>query len=410
MKKWIAPYDEKIKNQITVLPMAGYNLADGVMAGVGMTNIKIPLNDLQWMLIPFYASRSRTINGIGFINHRWRPEGIWSRIDLGMGFSRFSFNRFTAPNDQTLNLRFTKITPGIRLTWREHPRATRHRQLQLTYFHFSETGYRFQRDTILSGADTTFKNYYRTQIENRGLAQLQFRIENNRKLYPYEWAARLESNGKFIRPTITANQFFNYPTSGGLHIRFFGGAFFYLGNPSLQARFRQSRYYLQMSGPSGSEDYTYSNYFIGRSAFEGLLSQQIMERDGAFKMRTDRLSSPVGRSDNWLLAVNLSSSIPDKINPLNVLPIRIPLHVFLDFGVSGQSSNETNRWQYVAGLELPFLQRNLRVFIPLLYSQPFREYVNTILEPKKRFWQKISFQINLSQWNPRKIDPELDLW
>ncbi|MEY5034027.1 MAG: hypothetical protein RL447_405 [Bacteroidota bacterium] len=405
---WSAPANLAIKNQITVMPLIGYNRADGLQAGVGITNIKLPLNDLQWFIAPLYAIGSKQLNGIGFINHRWRPSGIWNRIDLGIGFSKFSFNRFTAPNGQSITQSFSKLSPGIRLTWKETARSTQHRHLQFSWFHFTETGYRFQRDTSIIGTDTTFRNYYRTRGENRSLAQVSYVTENNRKLYPYRVEIKLEGNKNFVRPTVTAEQFFNYPTKGGLQARFFAGTFFYLGTPSLQDKFRQSRYFLQMQGPTGMEDYTYHDYFVGRSAFEGFASQQIMNRDGAFKMRTDRLASPVGRSDRWLMALNLSSSVPDNLNPLRVLPIRIPLHVFVDIGASA-SADET-QWLYVAGLELPFLQRNFRLFIPLLYSKPYRDYVQSILEPKKRFWQKISFQINLTNWNPRRLQPELDLW
>jgi hypothetical protein len=407
---WTKPDRSTIKNQITYFPALGYNQADGVQVGLGISNLKLPLNQLQWLVIPLYATGSKQINGLGFVNHRWRTNGLWHRVDLGLSVSKFSYNRFTAPNGQTLTLGFTKLAPGVRLTWKEDPRSTRNRHLQFTYFHFSETGYRFKRDTIIQGADTTIKNYYQTRNESRGLFQARYRIEENRKLYPYQVEFKLEGNQHFIRPTLTANQFFNYPKGGGLYARLFAGGFQYLGNPSNSSKFRQARYYLQMSGPTGDQDYTYSNYFIGRSAFEGIASQQIMERDGSFKLRTDRLASPVGRSDAWLVALNLSSSIPDHLNPLRVLPIRIPLHLFLDIGTSGVPSTENANWLYVAGLELPLFQRNFRLFIPIVYSQPFREYVQSVLEPKKRFWQKMSFQINLTNWNPRKVQPELDLW
>ena len=49
-----------------------------------------------------------------------------------------------------------------------------------------------------------------------------------------------------------------------------------------------------MTGPNGYEDYTYSDYFAGRNEFEGLASQQIMMRDGAFKVRTDLLADKIG--------------------------------------------------------------------------------------------------------------------
>jgi hypothetical protein len=158
------------KNRITLLPIAGYNQADGLMTGLAVTNLKLPLNDLQWLAIPLYATRSKHINGIGFINHRWRTNGPFKRIDLGLSVAQFSFNRFTAPNGQTLTLRSNKLAPGIRLTWRERDaRSSQHRFLQFTAFSFGESGYRFQRDTLVQGVDTTFNNYYQTQTDRRQL-------------------------------------------------------------------------------------------------------------------------------------------------------------------------------------------------------------------------------------------------
>lgn len=403
-----------LKNRISVFPIAGYNQADGLMTGLAITNLKLPLNDLQWLAIPLYATRSKQINGIGFINHRWRPQGMFKRIDLGISMARFSFNRFTVPNGQTLTLQYNKLAPGIRFTWREREaRSTQHRFVQFTSFTFRESVYRFQRDTLVQGIDTTFNNYYKTISENRSLYQLRYVWENNRVLYPFRWEAKMEMNGQFIRPTLTGHYFFNYPNKGGLQVRVFGGAFMYTRAKSIQDRYRQSRYYLQMGSPTGMEDYTYSNYFFGRSAYEGFKSQQIMERDGAFKIRTDRLASPVGRSDNWLFALNMSSSIPDKFNPLQVLPVKIPVHVFADIGTSGatwNSSNETGRWLFVAGLEVPLLYRSIRIFIPLIYSKPYQDYVKSILGPKNRFLQKISFQIDLQSLNRNRINRELELW
>jgi hypothetical protein len=81
---------------------------------------------------------------------------------------------------------------------------------------------------------------------------------------------------------------------------------------------------LNLSGANGYEDYTYSNYFIGRNEFEGFASQQTMIRDGAFKVRTDLLSDKVGKTDRWLVATNFTTDIPKNINPLQLLPIKIP--------------------------------------------------------------------------------------
>ncbi len=116
-------------------------------------------------------------------------------------------------------------------------------------------------------------------------------------------------------------------------------------------------YHLNMSGPKGFEDYSYSNYFIGRNEFEGFASQQIMKRDGFFKVRTDLLSNKIGKTDDWLGAVNLTTSIPGNINPFELLPVKIPVKLFFDIGTyaeAWQKNSSTGRFLYDAGIQIKF--------------------------------------------------------
>jgi hypothetical protein len=98
----------------------------------------------------------------------------------------------------------------------------------------------------------------------------------------------------------------------------FAGKYFKLGSSDFFDSYLTN---LNMSGPKGNEDYTYSNYFIGRNEFEGWMNQQVMERDGFFKVRTDLLGDKIGKSDDWLVAANISGNIPDKINPIKCTAI-----------------------------------------------------------------------------------------
>ena len=90
-----------------------------------------------------------------------------------------------------------------------------------------------------------------------------------------------------------------------MQLRFFAGGFFYLGGKTISKQFSNDRYHLNMTGANGYEDYTYSDYFIGRNRFEGMESQQLMMRDGGFKVRTDLLADKIGKTDDWLIAANL---------------------------------------------------------------------------------------------------------
>jgi hypothetical protein len=167
---------------------------------------------------------------------------------------------------------------------------------------------------------------------------------------------------------------------------------------------------LNMSGPNGYEDYTYSDYFVGRNRFEGFQSQQMMVRDGAFKVRTDLLSDKVGKSDEWLVSLNLATSVPNSINPLSVLPFKIPLRVFADFGTYAEPwkrGSDQNRFLFDAGLHLPLFQEMVNIYIPLFYSQVFDDYYKSTI-PTNRFMKTISFSINLYPEFLRKVNRETE--
>ena len=161
-----------------------------------------------------------------------------------------------------------------------------------------------------------------------------------------------------------------------------------------------------MSGPNGYEDYTYSAYFAGRNKFERWPSQQVMIRDGGFKVRTDLLSSKVGKTDNWLVAVNLMTGIPKKFNPLQALPVKIPLKIFADIGTYAEAwekGSENTRFLFDAGLQLSFLKESINIYIPILYSSVYRDYFRSTLGDK-RFWKTVSFSIDIQNFNLKKID------
>ena len=103
-------------------------------------------------------------------------------------------------------------------------------------------------------------------------------VENFRILYPYKAEFNIEHGKDFIRTAFTGKYFFNYQKAGGLNLRFFAGKFFYIGSKTFTKQFATDRYHLNMTGPNGYEDYTYSDYFIGRNKFDRLPSQQIMTR------------------------------------------------------------------------------------------------------------------------------------
>jgi hypothetical protein len=230
-------------------------------------------------------------------------------------------------------------------------------------------------------------------------------------LYPYRAELQAEQGNGFIRTSFTGNYYFNYANQqGGMNVRLFAGKFFYSTAKTFTKQFETDRYHFNLTGANGYEDYTYSNYFAGRNKFEGTASQQVMMRDGFFKVRTDLLSNKIGKTDNWLSAVNFTTDIPKKINPLSILPFRLPVKVFADIGTyaeSWQKNPPTSRFLFDAGLQLSLLHETVNIYFPILYSKEYRDYFKSTLG-EKHFWKTVSFSIDIQNFSLRKINKNLD--
>jgi hypothetical protein len=399
------------KNLLLFGPAFGFNSYDKLMAGVFVTNMKLPPSKFQFLLAPMYATGSKNFTGIGLAYYSFFPKNIFRKIELGVAGSTFTADRFTDEDGNKTFMAFKKIVPGIKFTMKEkNPRSHFNRYIQFRTFLLGEEGLRFYRDTVISGLDTTISNKYRTITENSTLNQLKLVIENNRALYPYRGELKIEQGKDFVRAAFTGNYFFNYSKKGGLDVRLFAGKFFYTSSKTFTKQFATDRYHLNMTGANGYEDYTYSDYFVGRNKFEGVASQQIMVRDGAFKVRTDLLADKVGRTDDWLAAANFSTTVPDNINPLNLLPIKIPLKLFFDIGTFAESwkpEAETDRFLFDAGLQIPLFKETINIYIPLLYSDVYKNYIQSTIAKKNRLLKTISFSIDVSNFSFRKLDRNL---
>ena len=399
------------KNALFISPAVGINSYDKFMIGGLITNYKLPPNKLQFLAIPMYATGSKEYVGLGKINYTISSTHAIRKADFFVNAAHFSMNEFSDTANNKIKMQFRKIVPGFRLTFKEKDaRTTISKYLQWKTFFISEESIKLTDGTIVNAQDTALVTYYDTPQESRWLNQLQFVYENYRALYPFDVTLQVEHAKDFVRPTITANYFFNYVKNGGLELRFFAGKFFYLGERTLTKEFDNDRYFLNMTGPNGYEDYTYSNYFVGRNRFEGTESQQIMIRDGAFKVRTDLLADKIGKTDDWLMALNLNSTIPQNLNPLSVLPVKIPLRIFLDIGTYAEpwkKGSEEDRFLFDAGLHIPLFSETLNIYIPLLYNKVYGDYFKSTI-PKNRFLKTISFSINLYNQQLKELNRETE--
>jgi hypothetical protein len=374
-------------------PAFGANYYDKLMVGGLLHNYTLPEPAFHFFVAPMYATGSKTFTGIGRAGLNIMSYGSLRKTEISIAAGQFSMDEFTDSTGAKNYMGFSKIVPSIKIIFR-NAMSSVVKSLQWKTFFIEEESLLFSRDTI---ADADIISYPKSQ---RYLNQLTFNFDNDRALYPYSVQLRGEQAKDFMRFSFEGNYFFNYAKGGGLEARLFAGKFLYLNAENVS-----NRYFLNMSGANGYEDYTYSNYFFGRNEFQNLPSQQMMIRDGGFKVRTDLYFNKIGKTDNWLSAINLKTTIPENINPLEVLPFDIPLKVFLDLGTYDQAWQRdatTGKFLYDAGVQLSFFKNLLKVYVPLLYSKVYSEYYKST-SAENTFWNKISFSIDIQDFKLKKI-------
>jgi len=391
---------------IFAAPVVGYNHYDKLMPGLIFHNYTLAPSKFLFFATPMYGTGSNSLNGMGRLSYNIFPGARGARLELALNGSRFTGDSFKDSTGKTNYQPYTRIVPSLKYVFaNKDPRSPMTSFIQFRTFMFRETGLLFTRDPVTQADIITYP------VNKRYVNQLQIVTENNRVLYPYKAIIQGEQGDGFVRTQLTGNYFFNFAKGGGLNLRLFAGKFFYTEDKSFLRQFETDRYHLNMTGAKGYEDYTYSNYFIGRNEFEKYSSQQIMIKDGGFKVRTDLLSNKIGRTDDWLTSINITSDFPDKFNPLKLLPIKLPLKLFLDAGTYAEAWKKdasTGRFLYDAGLQLSLLKNTINIYIPLFYSKEYDDYIKSTITEKK-FWRNLSFSIDVQNLSLKKFIPQSPL-
>ena len=195
-----------------------------------------------------------------------------------------------------------------------------------------------------------------------------------------------------------------------MELRLFAAKFGYIGERNNTAYLYQPK----LLAGNGVDDYTNSNYFLGRTASSafgdvlvkngGIAAQQVMiQNTGGLKLRLDPYGSVQGYSENWVAAVNVNTTLPEKI-----FPVKLPLKIFFDAGTYSEAwgkNSFTPRFLYVGGLQLTLFKNVLNIYAPLIYSNVFKDQLKTDAEANK-FFKKITFSIDLQNLTLKKLFPQ----
>ncbi|MEP7278014.1 MAG: M1 family metallopeptidase [Bacteroidota bacterium] len=393
-------------NYINILPAPGFNQYNKFMIGLLVHNYNLPASRLQFLLAPLYGTGSKTLNGLGRISYTDFPASpALDKIVYSLSAEKFSSNASLDTFGNKVFEHFQKIVPAVRVYFKQTALSKTTSTLDLRGF--------FIREKTFDGYETKTGdsvNVYPTAFPsgNRWLAQLSYDYRNDRVLYPYQYQLQWQQGENFYRLNATARYFFNYAKGGGFAVRGFAAKFGYIGSGKPLST---ERYQPKLLGVRGDEDYTYSNYFIGRSASminpdgpianKGLGAQQIMIRDGGFKLVLDQYPFLQGRSENWVAALNFTSTLP-----YNLFHTVLPVKLFFDLGTfaeAWQKDAPVSNFLYTGGVQLSLLHDLINVYMPVLFSNDFRSNIKSAW-PKNRFLKTISFSIDIQNFRLNKIN------
>ena len=390
-------------NYIFITPAIGYNNYDKLMIGAFIHNYTIPAAKFKYALAPLYATGSKQFNGIGNINYNVYTESRINKIVAGISAARFSTKQSIDTFGKKIFEDFYKLVPSLQFYFKHSPRSNAASWIDLRTYLIGEKS--FNNFEVIAGGDSSIS--YPTAITktNRYINQVSFNVENSRVLYPYNYQLQFQQGKGFYRFNLNANYFFNYPKGGGMQVRLFAAKFGYIGKKSYDAYI----YWPKLLAATGDEDYTYTNYFIGRTASTangerpvknaGIAEQQIMIRDGGLKLRLDQYDYLQGRSENWVAALNFNTTLPD------IFPVKLPLRLFFDFGTYAEAwkkDAQTSRFLYVGGIQLSLFKNVINIYAPLVYSKDFRNTLKTQPEQNK-FFKKLTFSIDIQNIKFQKI-------
>jgi hypothetical protein len=390
---------------ISFLPALAYNNYDKLMPGLMVHNYQLPIPRFKFIGGVLYSPAAKKINPIGRIAYTAYQKNF--QFEPAVSYLQYAQNDFATSDGGKLIQGIRRIVPSLKLTLFNKDQTTDKRFTALfKTFLLKEDGLKFE--TIIATPDTF--DVVSNVSTDKTLNRLTLSFSENRILFPYSIELTTDQGKDFVRTGLTANYFFNY-AKGGMKARLFAGKFFYTNAKTIQQQFATADYHLNMTGPKGNEDYTYSDYFVGRNEFDGWRSQQIMERDGFFKVRTDFLGDKIGKTDDWLVSMNLVTDIPNNINPLSVLPIKIPIKIFADIGTYAEAwkqETSTGRFLYDAGIQVSLFKSLVNVYLPLIYSKVYSNYFKSTIT-EKRFLRNIAFNIDLQQLKLNKLLPGVGL-
>ncbi|MGC4056687.1 MAG: M1 family aminopeptidase [Chitinophagaceae bacterium] len=368
---------------IPAAPVPLYNIYDGRSVGVMLHNLSFPLSRFQFIIAPVFSIGSERMNGVAGLSYSWYPrKSFLKELRLQTDLKTFSRDKSDLNINDPLFARYFKEASALEIVFRNKDLVSPvHQHILLRQYHVYEQGFGYS----LSPADSLYRPYLVGQSNNYFL--VKYAYQNRQTFHPYSYAMQAELGATFVKLGLEARKRIDYDLPHkSLYLRAYAGKFFDLQNTT-----SNSRYWIN-SVFTGKNDYLYDALFTGRSEISGFSAAQLYEKEGGAKTPTNQYINPLGRSGNWLLALNLSSDLPLG---------KLPLRAYLDVQTTADAKRLNpagNAVSFQSGLELHLIRDLVHIYMPLLLSSDYQDYLKSVF-PKGRLLKSVTFSVQITDFN-----------
>ncbi|NNJ89776.1 MAG: metalloprotease [Eudoraea sp.] len=258
--------------QIFYMPVAGFNVYDGISPGLRLTNKTLLERPFIFAIAPSFALKERSMVGSAGFNYRkyLSKSGLYV-MNVSLNASSFHF--------QT-NSRYSTITPAIGFGWRPDDLISNERK-SLVFRHVNVL-----RDIDPSLDIETDPDY--------SVFNVRYNHYNNGIINYFSWFADAQYSANFTKLALNLEYRKLFDNNRQLNLRFFAGKF-------IRNETNSDFFSFALDRPT---DYLFDYNYLGRSEESGITSQQIIIAEGGFK---SQLENPF--ANDWIATTNASINI-----------------------------------------------------------------------------------------------------
>lgn len=258
------------KSIVLVSPEFGYNIYDGLMAGITLGNSSLLSNNFRYKISPFYGLKSKQFNGMAF--------GVTNLFHEKKSHYLTRFTLFGSSYHYEPEKRYSIFTPSVEFFYRPKGIQNNHRSSLLV------------RHVSVNLQDLPIDDERR----NYGVSVASFKSKNGNALENVFYRVELQWASAFKKASIETEYIVYYLPNRRAAFRIFGGSF-------LQNNLNDSYFDFNTSKVN---DYLFQYDLYGRSESQGFFSQQYIKAGGGL-----RTSGEVGGANRWLITSQVSTTL-----------------------------------------------------------------------------------------------------